>query len=186
MRTLRDFLYKEFKLNEETESSDPKLPPVGWIKGSTGGRISKEGLQIIRQFAQAENNEGKIVKYSQRTNIDVDRVIKNMGLDLGSNSSLGDILGLKGVMNPSSVGAKRLQLIFQSVDQSGSVAPGRGGYVFDLNPEWPQLAGRPKSSQKILMFWINTIYNIYKTGNPDDTQLRFFFKGDKMMVDEPK
>ena len=180
MKTLRDFLIAESK-----EQNTPQTP-LGWRKGSTQGRISNEGLAIIKQFLEGQDDDGKVFKYSSRTKINLEQVRNNMKLSLSKDFSLGDLLGRKGVMNRESPGAKRLQLIFRSCQQSGAVERGLGGYVFELNPEWTKLANTQKSSEKILMFWINTLYNVYKqTGTSDRVQLKFFFKGNMMLVDEP-
>lgn len=180
MRTLQEYLIAETKEPKQNQT------PLGWRKGSTQGRISNEGLAIIRQFLEGEDNDGETFKYSTRTNVDLERVRKNMKLGLGKTASLGDILGRKGVMNRNSPGAKRLQLIFRSCQQSGAIQKGLGGYILELNPEWSKLANTSKSSEKILMFWLNTLYNVYKqTGSSDKTQLKFFFKGNLLLVDEP-
>ena len=180
MKKLQEYLIAEAK------KSEAKQVPIGWRKGSTQGRISNEGLEIIRQFLEGEDNDGETFKYSKRTNVDLERVRKNMKLGLNKQSPLGDILGRKGIMNKSSAGAKRLQLIFRSCQQSGAVEKGLGGYVLELNSEWSKLANTEKSSEKILKFWVNTLYNVYKqTGSSDRVQLKFFFKGNLLLVDEP-
>ena len=60
-----------------------------------------------------------------------------------------------------------------------------GGYLLTLHGEWPKLADTDKSSEKLIMFWLNALYNVYVNRNVEKVKLRYFFSNKALIIQEP-
>ena len=175
MKTLRDFLISEAKDEE-------RQPPEGYEPASVKGGITKVGLQILQQLSGvaddgSEVSYGDIMKRIQ----DPQDIKENFGV--ASLDGLNELLGTKGIFG-SSEGAKRMQEIFLESVPAAKFIRGEGGYRVKLRDGWTTLAKTEKSSQKVIMFWVNTLYNVYKgeSAKSQNEKLLYFFSSDKKFV----
>lgn len=178
MRNLRDFLLAEAKSEEKEE----RQPPEGYEPASTKGGITKIGLQILQQLSGIDD-DGSTVSYGDimRRIQEPAEIKENFGVP--SLNGLDELLGKKGIFG-SSEGAKRMQEIFLESNPAARFIRGEGGYRVKLRDGWVGLAKTEKSSQKVIMFWVNTLYNVYKgdTAKSQKEKLLYFFSEDKKYV----
>ena len=190
MKSLRSFLLEEARIHEGDENSEKpkddtpkpeKRPaPSGYTWGSTKGGITKEGQAIMKQLT-GEDDSGKAISFSKIRLDDAKEIKKKAGF--GSVGSLEDLM--KKMISGSSEGAQAFQEVFRKMTPGPR---GVGGHEIELASGWDKLARRQKSSEKVLMFWVNTLYNVYLKGtNKDKIKLKFLFSDDMktMVVDEP-
>lgn len=180
MRTLKDFLLAEAK-------KEKRQPPEGYEPASTTGGITKDGLLILQRLSGIDD-DGSAVSYADimKKIQDPKDIKENFGVS--SIGSLRELMGTKGIFS-SGEGAKRMQEIFLESNPAAKFIRGEGGYRVKLRDGWMSLAKTDKSSQKVIMFWVNTLYNVYVLGaNAQSKQekLLYFFSSDKkyMIVDE--
>ena len=190
MKSLRSFLLAESRMNEGDEPAPKPKPkiddnvPEGYRKGSVKGKISKAGMEVMKQIA-GETPEGKPVHFKNFNVADKDKIKKAAGF--GGVDDLKSLVGENGMFS-SSDGAEKLQQVFRGSAVAASVSPGASGYALTLADGWEKLAGRGPSSEKVLMFWVNTLYNVYvENSNTESTTLKFYFSaGNKnVIVQEP-
>ena len=178
MRTLRDFLLAEAMLNEKKE--EKPIPP-GYAKASTGGGLTKSGVQILKQLSGDEGAKYSDIKYSDVT---VEHIRSASGADVSKINDLKDLC-LKGILKGNSDGAKTMRQLFRKVDYAARENPGTDGFVITLHSDWGKLADAPKSSQKLIMFWVNALYNVYVENKIEAVKLRYYFSNDSFIVQEP-
>lgn len=183
MKTLRDFLLAEAK----KQKKEKRQPPEGYGKASIAGGITKEGLQILQRLSGVDD-DGEEVSYGDiMKKIQEPQKIKD-NFGVSSIGSLRDLMGKKGIFSQSE-GGKRMQEIFLESAAASRFIRGEGGYRIKLKSGWNTLARTEPSSQKVIMFWVNTLYNVYILGTNVQSKkedLIYFFSEDKkyMIVDE--
>lgn len=172
MKTLRDFLIAEARLQE---SEEIKVPP-GFSPASTKGPITRMGVATIKQLGgeEAKYNQVKISDVTEK------HIRSQFGGDASKINNLRDLVGTKGLFS-NAKGAKVMQGLFTN-SQS---ARGVDGYTIEMISDWAKIGGRPKSSQKLIMFWINALYNVYVKRDLEAVKLKFWFSNDSVLVMEP-
>lgn len=191
MRTLRDFLIAEARLHEGGDENKPKAPkpkpsskevrvPPGFQKASTSGSITRMGVNTIKQLG------GEDAKYGQvkLSDVTVAHIKKQFGARAGAINSLRDLVGTKGLFS-SAPGAQTMQELFRSMKPAAKIQKGTDGYILGMIGDWAKIAGTPKSSQKLIMFWINALYNVYVKRDLEKVKLKFWFSGDSVLIMEP-
>ena len=191
MRTLRDFLLAESVLregqedNNKTKNKSDDAPPVpyGYSRASISGRISKTGLALLKNYTGDE-----AVKYSdvKLSDISVKNIKSKFGVSSGAINDLDDLCSTRGLFS-STEGAEIMKQLFTGFKAAGTIQRGIGGYSIQLRKDWQKLADTGPSSEKIIMFWINSLYNVYVNRSIDKTKLRFYFANDgsNFIVQEP-
>ena len=191
MRTLRDFLLAESVLregqeyNNKTKNKSDDAPPVpnGYSRSAISGRISKTGLALLKNYTGDE-----AVKYSdvKLSDISVKNIKSKFGVSSGAINDLDDLCSTRGLFS-STEGAEIMKQLFTGFKAAGTIQRGIGGYSIQLRKDWQKLADTGPSSEKIIMFWINSLYNVYVNRSIDKTKLRFYFANDgsNFIVQEP-
>jgi len=170
MRTLRDFLIAEARLHEGEEE---KIPP-GFSKASVSGSMTRLGVKTIQQLGGEEAKYGQV----KMNDVTVAHILKKFGAPKGSIKDLKDLVGKNGLFGQAE-GAKIMQELFRSMKPSGA------GYTIKMIGDWKKIAGREKSSQKLIMFWINALYNVYVKRDLEAIKLKFWFSNDSVLIMEP-
>ena len=191
MRTLRDFLLAEATLREGEENKKPKTPPKpkptikipsGFRRASVSGQMSKTGIGILKDLSGDDGAKYSDVKLSD---LSVKHIKKQFGVPGNNINDLGDLCSREGLFSKSAAGAKIMQQLFTGSDLAAAEHDGVGGYIIDLHPQWGNLADTPKSSEKLIMFWLNSLYNVYVNRNVEKIKLRYFFDDKSLIVQEP-
>ena len=128
MRTLRDFLLAEAMLNEKKE--EKPIPP-GYAKASTGGGLTKTGVQILKQLSGDQGAKYSDINYSDVT---VEHIRSAFGADVDKINDLKDLC-LRGILRGNSEGAKTMRQLFRKVDYAARENPISGfsiNNLFDL------------------------------------------------------
>ena len=191
MRTLRDFLIAEARLHEGGNENKSKAPkpkpsskevrvPPGFAKASVSGSMTRMGLATIKQLG------GEDAKYGQvkLSDVTVSHIRKSFGAKSAAINNLRDLVGTKGLFS-SAPGAQTMQELFRSMKPAAKVQKGTDGYIIGMIGDWKKIAGTEKSSQKVIMFWINALYNVYVKRDIEAIKLKFWFSGDSLLVMEP-
>ena len=193
MRTLRDFLLAETRINEGGEDKSPRKKPKpepksnkeenvppGFQGASVSGSLTKIGVQVIKSLG------GEEAKYSQIKFSDVQEqhIRTQFGVSTKKINDLRDLVGRRGLFS-SAKGAKIMQELFLASEAAAKKHKGVGGYILKMDSDWAKIGGTSASSQKLVMFWLNALYNVYVKGNLDNVKLRFWFSNDSVLVMEP-
>ena len=191
MRTLREFLIAEARLHEGGDENKPKSPkpessskevkvPPGFQKASVSGSMTRSGVVTIKQLG------GEDAKYGQvkLSDVTVAHIRKKFGARSGAIQNLRDLVGTKGLFS-SAPGAKIMQGLFRNMKPAAKVQKGTDGYIVGMIGDWKKIAGTDKSSQKVIMFWINALYNVYVKRDLEAVKLKFWFSGDSVLIMEP-
>jgi len=180
MKTLRDFLLAEAK--------EKRQAPEGYEKAKTQGGITKDAVRILQTLSGIDDDGEKVSFADIKNNLLEPKIIKD-NFGVASIASLKELFGKSGIFSSSAEGAIRMQEIFLQSDLASKHIRGEGGWRIKLKEGWPGLARTEASSQKVIMFWVNTLYNVYVLGTGSKSKqekLIYFFSEDKryMIVDE--
>jgi len=187
MKTLLEFLIAESKLQEgeENKTENPKseiVVPPGYRRASVSGSMTKTGLAILKDLTGEDGQKYSDVKL---TDVSVKNIKKKFGVPGNMINDLGDLCGNKGLFSKSGEGAQIMQQLFINSNLAGIKYDGIGGYRIEMHPDWAKMAETKPSSEKLIMFWLNALYNVYVNRNIEKIKLRYFFDDKSLIVQEP-
>lgn len=172
MKNLRSFLLEEGR-KQKVEA------PAGYRHASVSGKISNIGLQSIRDFGQGVDSSGEIISYKDWNKSSASKIKKNMKLGSINDRSLKALIQV--AVFGGSEGSKTLQKVFTNWKKTAD------GYAISLVKDWQYMAKTSKSTEKVIMFWINSLWNVYVIDeNQSQGELEYFFSNTSFIVRVPK